>query len=160
MQQLSLQFSNLKMSMDPRNQRQPLPPPPSINFFIIQQPLELQANNVPWREGFYSLPFCSCPAIHQGIDQQHRSQYRAPSSGPRRNQRRKGFSEAEAQDFFNRLHESSRTIAGDRSTGIHPGYAQIGANNNTGAEKVWKTPSRNPLMADHNSNPADENETI
>ena len=140
MQQLSLQFS--KMSMDPRNQRQPLPPPPSINFFIIQQPLELQTNNIPWREGFYGLPFCTGP-VYQGMAQQHQYQYRAPSSGPRRNQRGKGFRKAEAQDSFNVLHESSRTIAGDRSTGIHPGYAQIGANNNTGAEKVWKTPPRN-----------------
>ena len=107
--------------------------------------MELQTNTIPWREGFYSLPFCSCPAIHQGIDQQHRSQYRAPSSGPRRNQRRKGFRKAEAQNLFKeKKYESSGSIAGDRSTGIHPGYAQIGANDNSRTEKVWKTPSRNP----------------
>ena len=154
MQQLSHQFS--RMTMDPRNQRQLLPPPPSINFFILQQPMELQTNTIPWREGFYSLPFSSCPAIYQGMAQQHQYQYRAPSSGPRRNQRRKGFRKAEAQVLYNLKYESSESIAKDRSIGIHPGYARIGANDNSGAEKVWRTPPRSPLMADHNSNPADE----
>jgi hypothetical protein len=136
--------------MDPWNQRQHLPPPPSINPFIMQQLLELQANAMPWSEVFYGLPFCTGP-VYQGMAQQHQHQYRAPSSGPCRNQRSKGSRKAEAQFLFHISHESSGTIAGDRSTSIHPGYARIGANNNTGAQKVWRTPSRNPLMADHNS---------
>jgi hypothetical protein len=137
--------------MDPWNQRQPLPPPPSVNPFIIQQLLELQANTMPWCEGFSGLPFCAC-SVCQGMAQHHHHQYQAPSSaGPSRNQRSKGSRKAEALYHYSFIHESSATITGDRSTGIHPGYARIGANDNTGAEKVRRTPSRNPLMADHNS---------
>jgi len=58
---------------------------------------------------------------------------------------------------YNLPHVSSRTIAGDRSTGIHPGHTWIGASDNCKsattqeAGKVWRTPTRNPLMTDHNS---------
>ena len=120
--------------MDPRNQQQPLPPPPFINPFLMH-----------WCEGFYA------GSLYQGMAQQHL--YRPPSSGPHRNQPRKGPQMAEAPYRYNLAHESPGTIAGDRSTGINPGYAQIGANGNTRAGKVWRTPSRTPLMADHNSTP-------
>jgi hypothetical protein len=134
MHKLELQFS--QMTMDPRNERQPLPTPPSLNFFIMQQQLlELQANTIPWCQGFYGLPFCAGP-VYQVMAQQHQHQYRGPSSGPSRNQRSKGFREAEAQTLYNILHESSGAIAGDRPSGIHPGYARIGANDNTGPRKV------------------------
>ena len=112
--------------MYPRNQ-QPLPPPLSVNpFMIMQQLLELHTNTIPWCEGFYA----------GSLYQQNQHLYRTPSSGPHRNQRTKGSRKAEAQYFNKFLHESPGTITGDRSTGINPGYAQIGANGNARAGKV------------------------
>ena len=135
MRKLDLQFS--QMAMDPRNQRQPLPAPPSLNFFIMQQRLlELQANTTPWCHGFYGLPFCAGP-VYQ-VMAQHQYQYRSPSSGSRRHQRSKGFREAETQTQVKILHESSGAIARDHPRGIHPGYARIGANDNAGTCKVWE----------------------
>lgn len=151
------QFS--KLSMDPRNHRQPLPPPPSLNFFIMPPLLGLQAQTIPWYGGFYGLPFSTGP-VYQGMAQQHQHQYRPPSWGPIRNQHSNGFRKAEAQILYNFIHESSGTIAGDRSTGIHPGYARIGAIDNPGAEKVWRTPSRNPNDGWLQPNTADAGETI
>ena len=146
------QRSVSELTLDPRYQRQPLPPPHSVNPFVMQYLLELlQANTIPWCEDFYGSPFCGGP-VYQEMAQQNQHQYRAPSPGPSRNQRSKGSRKTEAQYLYNNLHESSGTIAGDdRSTGIHPDHARIGASNNTGAGKVWRTPSRDPLMADHNS---------
>ena len=128
------QFS--EFNMDPRNQQRPLPPPPFINPFLMH-----------WCEGFYA------GSLYQGMAQQNQHMYpsRPPNSGPHCNQRRKGSHKTEAQYCNNVSHESPGTIAGDRSTGINPGYAQINANGNTRAGKVWRTPSRTPLMADHNS---------
>jgi hypothetical protein len=134
--------------MDPRNQRQHLPPPYINPFMMMQLLLESQAYTMPWYEGFNGMSLCAAP-VYQGMAQQH--QYRAPNSGPSRNQRSKGSRKAEAQHSYNFSHESSETIAGDRSTGIYPSHARIGASDNTGASKVWRTPSRNPSMADHNS---------
>ena len=130
-----LQLSEL--TMDPTNQRQLLLLPPSVIPFIMQHLLELQANTIPWCEGFYGLPF-SAGSVHERMAQQHQDQYRAPSSGPSRNQHGKGFRKAEALYQIHITHESSGTIAGDRSTGIHPGHARISASNlnNTGTGKV------------------------
>jgi hypothetical protein len=131
--------------------QQPLPPPIPLNPFIMQQLLESQANTMPWRVD-------STPIQYQGMAQenqhQHPSQYQQ-SSGPSRHQRRnKGFRKAEPQYRNHIKHESSGTITGDRSTG-NPGHARIGASDDTGVGKVWRIPSRNPFMVDHNSNPAD-----
>jgi hypothetical protein len=78
--------------------------------------LLFEINIIRWYERFYGLPIGTGPEL----DQQHQHQYRGPSSGPRRNQRRKGFRKAEAQVPYNKIHESSGKIAEDRSTGIHP----------------------------------------
>ena len=143
-----LQLSEL--AMDPRNhQRQPLPIP-FVNPFVMQQLLESQANTMLWCEGFHGLPFCAGPVYgpaYHGMAhwQQHQHQYRIPSSGPSRNQHSKGFRKAEALYKYHLLHELSGTIAEDRFTGIDPGYAWTGANDNTGVGKVWRTPSRNPI---------------
>lgn len=128
-------FQLSKLTTDPRDQRQLLPPPPTVNPFIMQHLLELQANTIPWCEGFYGLSFCVGP-VYQGMAQQHQDQYRAPSSGPSRNQHGKGFRKAEALFLNHILYESSGTIARDRSIGIHPGQAQISASDNTGVGKV------------------------
>jgi hypothetical protein len=98
------------------------------------QLLEFEINIMCWYECFYGFPIGTGPEL----DQQHQHQYRGPSSGPRRNQQRKGFRMAEAQVFYNTEHESSGTVAEDRSTGINPSYARIGANDNAGAGKVWE----------------------
>ena len=139
-------FQLLKSTMDPTNQRQqPLPPPLYVvnPFVMMQHLLELQANTIPWCEGLYGLSFCAGP-VYQGMDQQHQHQYRAPCSGPSRNQRSKGSRKAEAPYLIKNTHESSGTIAEDRSTSIHPGHARIDVNDNARAGKVWRTPSRNP----------------
>ena len=114
-----------ELTLDPRNQRQPLPPPPP---FVVMQ--YLQANNIPWCESFYGLPCCACPVYQRQLQHQY------PSSGPSRNQRNKGSRKAEALYLNTSLHESSGTIAGDRPAGIHPGHAQIGAIDKTGTGKV------------------------
>ena len=139
----NLQFS--EFTMDPRNQRPLLPPLLSLNPFVMQQLLELQTNTMPSWEGFYGLPFDIGPA-YQGMARRHHHQYRAPRSGPSCNRRRKRFRKAGTQPCYNKLHESSGTISYDRSTGIHPGHAQVGASDNTGSRKVWRTPPRNPSM--------------
>jgi hypothetical protein len=136
-----------EFTMDPRSQRQPLPSPPFVNPLIMQQLLELHGNIIPWFEGFYA------GSLYQGMAQQHQQLYRTPSSGPRRNQRRKGSRKTEAPYHYNSKHEPSETIAGDCSTGTNPGYAQIGAYDNTRTGKVWRTPSGTSLMADHNPYP-------
>jgi hypothetical protein len=149
--------------MNGTNEQQPSAPPPSNPFdFMMQQLLELQAT-MPWREGFYGMPFCAGP-IYQGMGQQLENQHQyqaaiqAPSSGssgPSRSQRKKGPRKAKAPYHYNKSHESSGTIAGDRSTGTHPGHARIGASDNTGAGKVWRTPPlTHPLMTDHKLNPS------
>ena len=131
----NLQFS--EFTMDPRNQFLPLLL--YVNPFMMQQLIELQTNTRPSCVGFYSLPFDIGPA-YQGMAQHHHHQYR---SGPSSNRRRKRFREAETRHRYNYSHESSGTISYDRSTGIYPGHSQIGANDNTGGRKVWRTPPRN-----------------
>ena len=75
---------------------------------------------------------------------QYSSQLGAPNWSPNRHQRSIGSHKAEALYLVNKSHALSGTIARDRSTGTHPGLAaRMDANNNVGAEKVWRTPSRN-----------------
>ena len=138
----NLQFS--EFTMDPSNQRQFLPPLLSVNPFVMQL-LDLQTNTMPLCEGLDGLPFDIGP-VYQGMVQQQHHQYRAPRSGPGRNRRRKRVRKAETQHRYNLKHESSGTIIGDRSTGIHPGHAWIGASDDTGGRKVWRTPPKNQLM--------------
>ena len=64
--------------------------------------------------------------------------------------RRKGFRRAEGLNQMNFEESSeSRTIAGDRSTGVRPESSRIGAKDNSRIEMVRRTPSRNPSMTDH-----------
>ena len=73
-------------------------------------------------------------------------QQRPPNSGPTRNQRRmNGSRKAEPQTLNQHLHESSGTALNDRSNGVG-----IDANNNSGIGKVWRTPPKNPFIADFN----------
>ena len=129
----SFQFS--ESTMDPRNQRQFLPPLLSVNPFSMQQLLGLQTNTMPSCEGFYGSQF-DIRSAYQGMAQQAHHQHRALKSGPSRKRRRKGFRKAETQHHCKLTHESFGTIFYDRSTGIHPGHAQIGASDNTGGRKV------------------------
>ena len=111
---------------------------------------------MPWCGGFYLMPFDGGPqVVPQGVpaatEQQNQSQYyqEAPSSaGPRQNQRKR-FRKAEPS-HNNQSHESPGTMAEDRSTGVDTGHAWIGANNSddAGMGKVWRTPTKNPLIVD------------
>ena len=74
---------------------------------------------------------------------------RAP--GPSQNQHRiVGPREAETLQRHQIPHVASETISGDGYTGARPGRTWIGANEDAGRGEVWRTPSKNPLMADHN----------
>jgi len=140
----------------PPTHQQPLPLPPFVDPFAMQQLLGLQANTMlccgVLVQPLYSLPFCVGP-VYQGIAQQHQHQHqhRPPNSGPSRNQHSKGRRKTEARYPNHYKHESSGTIAGDHSSGIHPGIASMDAVNNTGAGGAWRPPSRNPSMVDRNS---------
>jgi hypothetical protein len=140
---------SLQLSWVPANQ-QLLPPPWPlfVDPFLMQQLLQSPANAMPWC--FYSLPFCPVP-VYQEIAQQNQDQYRTPkNSGPSRKQHKKRFHKAEPLHPYQHIHESSRTIRKDRSTGTNLGHAGIGASNNTRVGKVWRTPSKNPIMIDRN----------
>ena len=134
MHDLQIQFSRLTTRINPTTVNQPRPspfPPLVVDVFMAPQ--------LP--ESFFA-----------GDDdvQQPQGQYpsyypsRAPSWGTSRHQRRIGSHEAEALYQNKVLHELSGTITRDRSTGNHSGMARMDAKNNAGAEKVWRTPSRNP----------------
>ena len=75
----------------------------------------------------------------------------APSlAGPSRNQRKlERFRKAEPS-HNNHSYKSPGTMAEDCSTGADTGHAWIGANNSddAGIGKVWRTPTKNPLIVD------------
>ena len=89
------------------------------------------------------------PGLNQGMapNQQLHDQYRPPRTGPSRNRRRNGPRKTE-HPYENHKHESSGAVPHDRSTGVNPGMARNDATNNTRRGEVWRTPSKNPLMAD------------
>jgi hypothetical protein len=124
-----------------------------VTVYIQQLLLESQANTMPWCEGgFYGLPITGPVNYHQGIAPQDQNQYpsRASSSGPSRNRNGRGFRKAEPPYPNQSKHAPSGRIGEDRSTGTNPRHARIGASNNTGVGKVWRTPSKNPFMIDRN----------
>ena len=143
---------------NPAGQHPPLPLPflVSADADTMQHLLTLQA--MPWCGGFYLMPYDAGPqVVPQGVpaasEQQNKSQYQeAPSlAGPSRNQRKR-FRKAEPSHNDNQYYESPGTMAEDRSTGVDTGHAWIGANNTNDARigKVWRTPTKNPLIVDHN----------
>ena len=90
--------------------------------------------------------FCqgTCPrAIPQGT-QEGPSQQRLGLPSVREITRE--FREAEPPHINQSRHESSRANVGP--FGSHPGQARIGATDNSGGGKAWRTPSKNPLMTD------------
>ena len=118
-------------------------PPPSVKSYItMQQLLEWQAGAMPWCGSFHGFPPALCPGCQWMAqwkeDQYHWQYYREPSSGPSRT---RGVRKTEAPYSNHRTHESSGTVSEDRSTDIDSGYAWIGAKDNTGVGKVWRTPS-------------------
>ena len=105
-----------------------------------------------------------CPPVYPshwqgpGMDQHaqaHAGEYyygapsmdRLGSHGPSRKQRKR-FHKAEPPYPNQSEHESSGTIREDRSIGVNPGMAWIGTGNKPGVRKVWRTPSKNPLIVD------------
>ena len=130
-------MSNFRPTMAPACRLQILPPLRYINSSLvpIQQPTS-------WGRGFYGD--YSGP-VYQPMTPFH--QQRPPNSGPTRNQRRmNGSRKAEPQTLNQPLHESSGTALCGRSNGVG-----IDANNNPGIGKVWRTPPKNPFIADCNS---------
>jgi hypothetical protein len=100
----------------------------------------------------HAAPFRAGPLYPRGqqyTNQQYQTRSQAPSSGPRRN-RRKRHRKTEPQTKYHTIHESSGSVVNGRSTGVDPGITRIGASNETRAGKVWRTPSENLLMADCN----------
>ena len=134
----------------------PLPLTVSADADTMQQLLMLQA--MPWCGGFYLMPHDAIPQVvpqevPAATEQQNENQYQeAPSSaaGPSRNQRKR-FRKAEPT-HNNHSYESPGMMAEDHSAGVDTGHAWIGTNNADDARigKVWRTPTKNPLIVDHN----------
>jgi hypothetical protein len=149
---------NFHRTMVPTHwQQQPqlLTPLRFVNHSFV--PIMMQQQPMFWGGGFYGGPsFYPGPGhpVYQAMApiQQPQHQYRPPSSGPSRSRRRKkGSRKAEPQHPYHVIHESSRTVFYDHSTGVDLGRPQIGASNNPGIGKVWRTPPKKPFMADCNS---------
>ena len=115
-----------------------LPPQRHLNPSVIKQQPH---NTTLWYEGFYDGSNQQAPPAQQ---------YQPPSSRRSRNQRKKWSRKTEHPLPNQVKHESSGAVFYNRSTGVDPGDAQIDASNNPGTGKVWRTPSKNPLMADCN----------
>ena len=64
------------------------------------------------------------------------------------NQHRTGRTQAEAPHNYPFKREFLWAVVEDGATGIHLGQAWKGANNNPRGGKVWRSPSKNPLMVD------------
>jgi hypothetical protein len=86
------------------------------------------------------------------VQRQYRHEYpNGWGPGPSHNQNQiLGFSEAENPSPNHIIHEASVAIPEDGYTGLDPGHAWVEANDNAGGGEVQRTPSKNPLMADHN----------
>ena len=134
---------------------------PPINNLQSYSPIsESRSNTISWYEGYYG-------PVHQGMapnrqvqytgpiyrrmapNQQLHYQYRLPKSGPKRIRRKKWFRKAEPQPNH-KEYESFGAVSFDHSTGVNPGMARNDASNNPKRGKVWRTPSKNPFMADSN----------
>ena len=105
-----------------------------------------------WCGGF----FCNCAAfssgytgslLYQGMGQPQQFE---PSPGPSRWQNQNELRKAESPYFFNQRHESSGAFSGEGSTGFYPGGQAWTVAKNSGNEKVWRTPSKNPFIVDRN----------
>ena len=106
-------------------------------------------NHVP--QEYNAAPFIAGPIypMRQHTNQQYRNRSQAPTSGPRRNQRKR-HRKAEPHTKYHQRHDSFGSVVKDRSTGVDPGMARISTSNETRAGKVWRTPSENLLMANCN----------
>ena len=144
----------------PQNQQPPLPPMPSTNPTTqTQQP---PANTMLSFEDYGDAPFPTEPIdtrylfpdfyggtpfftgpVNQGMTPCRPSL--PSSSGPSRHQR---LRKAKPPHPYHRKHESSGAAFYNRSTGVNPGMALNNASNNPGTGKVWRAPTKNPLVAD------------
>ena len=105
--------------------------------------------------------FCWCTLYQHQHQYSSWPYYRAPSLGPNRHQHGRRFlSRTEPQISYNKKRESSGTIEGDRSTGIRPCYAWIGAHFNTVVGEVWRIPSKNPFTVESNLTLTDANKIL
>ena len=150
--QPSTSMYKLQISLVPINQRQTGPRyvHSSPSPIIMQEILPCQCCG-----GFFSCPFCvsAVPIGYQGMapsQQYQQDQYQERSSGPSRNQNRNGHHKAETLYSNHLAHESSGTVLHDGFTGFNLGNPRIDANDRSGKGKVWRTPSKNPLMIDRN----------
>ena len=87
---------------------------------------------------------CKCVGFGDGPP----SHFRKPTTRATRGSGTQEFSKAEAPSRDHIKLESSGGVVEDVSNGIYPGQARIAANDNPGGGKVWRTPSKNPLMID------------
>ena len=128
---------------------------PFANPVEVQEPLPvdlLRSTTIVWSEDYYDgSPFYSGP-VYQGMASNHQlpNQYRPPSLGPSRNQRRNGSRKAEHPYRILYPYESPGAVSHDHSTGIDPGMARNDASKNPRRGKVWMTPSKNLIMTDCN----------
>ena len=111
----------------------------------MQQSLDpSRSNTTSWYEGYYDgSPFYNRHIRYTGSvyrkiapNQQLHKQYRAPTSGPKRNRRRKRFRKAGPQVTNQLIHEPSGAVSYGRSIGVNPGISRNAASNNPGRGKV------------------------
>ena len=130
----------------------PVPVPMPVGFHGYWQTNTMPVPGMPWCEGgapYFYLPFCGDPQaalaayyLSQGMAHwQLPYRVQAPNLAGPSHWLNQG---AEAQYNLNHTHhESSGTGLEGRSPGIHPGRARMGARDETGSGKVWRTPSKN-----------------
>ena len=85
---------------------------------------------------------CKCVGFGDGPP----SHFRKPTTRATRGTGNHEFRKAEAPNHFHSKLESSGPVVEDGSIGIYPGQARIAANDDPRSGKVWRTPSKNPLM--------------
>ena len=124
----------LQRSPVPLQQHQPLPllQTPIPNVFIMKRPLVTNTMR-RWKEYFNTL-FSADPVNAPPWASQHKI-WRFRTAEPQPSQY---------------IPELSGSVVNDQSTGIDQGVAWIDASDNTRAGKVWRTPSKNLLIADCN----------
>ena len=126
-------------------------PQPFTNPTQMQQSLDSSwSNTTSWYEVYYDgSPFYNRQVRYTGPvyrkiapNQQLHDQYRAPTSGPKRNRRKKRFRKAGPQKPNQSIHEPSGAVFYGRFTGVNPGMTRNDASNNPGGGKVWEPRQR------------------
>ena len=125
----------------------PLPVPLLPNPFIV-----MQANPIPWCEGFYGSPFCARRSRPQEMpvpgvphwQQQHQHHDQAPSPGPSRTRRTRRANQQ--RGAFQRWGLHMQTIYAHH---LERSEATVPTTRRENGLARYENPSKNLLMTDH-----------